>query len=105
MVTAADLASRAARPAFWPAGFASQLALLAVESLKVDFEELARDRIGICLATSAGSLSTDVNFWQGRNGVGGPSPTLFAYTLPSAAVGEIAIHYQADRPEFMFRRR
>jgi 3-oxoacyl-(acyl-carrier-protein) synthase len=78
------------------------LALLAVESLKMDFNEFARDRVGICLATSVGSLSTDVNFWQGRNGVGGPSPTLFAYTLPSAAVGEIAIHYKLTGPNLCF---
>ena len=71
----------------------SQLALLAVASLKINFAALPLDRIGICLAASAGSLPTDFNFWKGRDSVGGPSPTLFAYTLPSAAVGEIAIHF------------
>jgi 3-oxoacyl-(acyl-carrier-protein) synthase len=71
----------------------SQLALLAVASLKINFAALPLDRIGICLAASAGSLTTDFNFWKGRDSVGGPSPTLFAYTLPSAAVGEIAIHF------------
>jgi 3-oxoacyl-(acyl-carrier-protein) synthase len=80
----------------------SQLALLAVEALQPAFDGLARDRIGICLATGAGSLATDVNFWQGRNGVGGPSPTLFAYTLPSAAVGEIAIHFKLTGPNLCF---
>lgn len=102
MVTAADLASARPSQRFGRLDLASQLALLAVESLKMDFNEFARDRVGICLATSAGSLSTDVNFWQGRNAVGGPSPTLFAYTLPSAAVGEIAIHYKLTGPNLCF---
>jgi 3-oxoacyl-(acyl-carrier-protein) synthase len=80
----------------------SQLALLAVASLKINFENFPRERIGIVLGASAGSLTTDVNFWDGRNGVGGPSPTLFAYTLPSAAVGEIAIHFKLTGPDICF---
>jgi len=106
VVTADDLASaqwgRRLGQRFGRLDLPSQLALLAVESLKLDFNGLARDRIGICLATSAGSLSTDVNFWQGRDGVGGPSPTLFAYTLPSAAVGEIAIQFKLTGPNLCF---
>lgn len=43
-------------------------------------------------------MSTDVEFWKGRNDVGGPSPTLFAYTLPSAAIGEIAIRHRLTGP-------
>lgn len=106
MVNAADLA--AAQPGlrlgqrFGRLDLQSQLALLAVESLKLDFDEVGRNRIGICLATSAGSLSTDLNFWQGRSGVGGPSPMLFAYTLPSAAVGEIAIRFKLTGPNLCF---
>jgi len=34
--------------------------------------------------------------------VGGPSPTLFAYTLPSAAVGEIAIRHKLTGPNLCF---
>jgi 3-oxoacyl-(acyl-carrier-protein) synthase len=106
VVTAADLA--AAQPGlrlgqrFGRLDLQSQLALFAVESLKLDFTECPRDRAGICLATGAGSLATDLNFWQGRNGAGGPSPTLFAYTLPSAAVGEIAIHFKLTGPNLCF---
>jgi len=80
----------------------SQLALLAVASLKVDFAAWSAERVAICLAASAGSLPTDVNFWIGRDGVGGPSPTLFAYTLPSAAAGEIAIHFRLTGPNLCF---
>lgn len=77
---------------------ASQLALVAVERLKIPFDTLARDRIGLCLVSSAGSLSTDADFWNSRLETGGPSPTLFTYTLPSAPLGELAIRHQLTGP-------
>ena len=80
----------------------SQVALLAVESLGINFESLPRDRVGICLAAGTGSLSTDVDYWNGRDNAGGPSPTLFAYTLPSAAIGEIAIRHRLTGPNLCF---
>src|ERR1044071_8902026 len=87
-ITPADLKTARLGPRFGRLDLVNQLALLAVELLGVDFEKRPRERIGICLAAQAGSLSTDVEFWKGRDAVGGPSPTLFAYTLPSAAMGE-----------------
>jgi len=94
----ADLKSARLGTRFGRLDLSSQLALLAVEWLGVDFETYPRDRIAICLAARAGSLSTDIDFWQGRSAVGGPSPTLFAYTLPSAALGEIAIRHRLTGP-------
>lgn len=102
IVTEADLPSARLGQRFGRLDLQSQLALFAVASLKINFDKFARDRIGICLAASAGSLSTDFNFWKGRNAVGGPSPTLFAYTLPSAAIGEIAIHFGLTGPDLCF---
>src|SRR3984957_12983917 len=101
-VVEADLKSARLGTRFGRLDLPSQLALLAVESLGVDFEKFSRDRIAICLAAKAGSLSTDWDFWQGRDAVGGPSPTLFAYTLPSAAVGEIAIRHKLTGPNLCF---
>lgn len=102
VVTEADLKSARFGQRFGRLDLQSQLALFAVASLKINFDEFAHDRVGIVLCASAGSLATDFNFWQGRNGVGGPSPTLFAYTLPSAAVGEIAIHFKLTGPNLCF---
>jgi 3-oxoacyl-(acyl-carrier-protein) synthase len=102
IVSEADLSAARLGQRFGRLDLQSQLALLAVASLKINFDEFPRDRIGICLAASAGSLTTDFNFWQGRDSVGGPSPTLFAYTLPSAAVGEIAIHFGLTGPNLCF---
>lgn len=76
----------------------SQLALLAVEPLAIHFEALSRARLAICLAAPSGSLATDAAFWSGRDDAGGPSPTLFTYTLPSAAIGEIAIRHRLTGP-------
>ena len=105
-VAAADLpaARSGARfgPRFGRLDLASQLALLAVETLGVSFDLLPRERVAICLAARAGSLSTDLEFWAGRDAVGGPSPTLFAYTLPSAAIGEIAIRHRLTGPNLCF---
>ncbi len=101
-VNATDLPGAQLGKRFGRLDLQSQLSLLAVASLKIDFTTFTPDRVGIIFAASAGSLSTDVNFWEGRNGVGGPSPTLFAYTLPSAAVGEIAIHFKLTGPDLCF---
>ena len=98
MVTEDDVREAKLGSRFGRLDLASQLALLAVESLGIDFESQRRDRIGICLAARAGSLTTDVEYWNGCGGPGGPSPTLFAYTLPSAAIGEIAIRHRLTGP-------
>lgn len=98
LVTQADLAKAKLGSRFGRMDLLSQLALLSVEWLGVDFEKMDRNRVGVCMAVSAGSLSTDVEYWKGRNDVGGPSPTLFAYTLPSSAIGEIAIRYRLTGP-------
>ncbi len=102
MVYEADLAGAKLGQRFGRLDRQSQLALLAVAALQVDFTTFSPDRIGLCLAASAGSLTTDIQFWQGRDGIGGPSPTLFAYTLPSAAAGEIAIHFRLTGPNLCF---
>jgi 3-oxoacyl-(acyl-carrier-protein) synthase len=101
-VAEADLKSARLGTRFGRLDLSSRLALLAVELLGVDFGKFSRDRVAICLAASAGSLSTDFDFWTGRDGVGGPSPTLFAYTLPSAALGEITIRHRLTGPNLCF---
>ena len=97
-VTEADVPGARLGKRFGRMDSMSQLAVLAVESLGVNFDAHRRDRIGICLAATAGSLPTDIEYWSGRNRPGGPSPTLFAYTLPSAAIGEVAIRHGLTGP-------
>jgi len=102
IVTEADLSTAKMGSRFGRMDLLSQLALLAVERLGINFEKMDRSRIGVCLAVSAGSLPTDIEYWKGRKEIGGPSPTLFAYTLPSSAIGEIAIRYRLTGPNLCF---
>jgi 3-oxoacyl-(acyl-carrier-protein) synthase len=102
IVTEADLRNARLGQRFGRMDLTSQLALLAVESLAGSFESLVRDRIAICLGTRTSSLVTDVEYWKGRDAAGGPSPTLFTYTLPSAAIGEIAIRHRLTGPNLCF---
>src|ERR1051325_4675443 len=80
-VTQADLSKAKMGSRFGRMDLLSQLSMLSVESLGLDFETTDRSRIALCMAADAGSLSTDIEYWKGRKEVGGPSPTLFAYTL------------------------
>ena len=98
-VTASDLPGARLGNRFGRMDLPSQLSLLAVENLGVNFDAFARDRIGLCLAVRGGSLSTDVEYWRGRDATGGPSPMLFTYTLPSAPIGEIAIRHRLTGPD------
>ncbi|MCC6820645.1 MAG: hypothetical protein IT579_07950 [Verrucomicrobia subdivision 3 bacterium] len=101
-VTSADVATARLGPRFGRMDLTSQLALLAVEPFAADFDLVPRDRIAICLAVRAGSLPTDLEYWKGRDAAGGPSPTLFTYTLPSSAIGEIAIRHRLTGPGLCF---
>lgn len=101
-VTSADVANARLGTRFGRMDLASQLSLLAVEPFAPHFDAFARDRIAIVLAAQTGSLPTDVAFWNARNELGGLSPTLFTYTLPSAAIGEIAIRHRLTGPNLCF---
>ncbi len=101
-VTAADVSAARLSPRFGRMDLSSQLALLAVEPFAKHFDSIPRDRIAVVLAARAGSLPTDVEYWKGRDAVGGLSPTLFTYTLPSAAIGEIAIRHRLTGPNLCF---
>ena len=101
-VTETDLKIARVGSRFGRLDLQSRLALFAVESLGIDFQKFPPDSVAICLAAKTGSLYTDAEFWNGRDGIGGPSPTLFAYTLPSAAIGEIAIRHKLTGPNLCF---
>lgn len=101
-VTADAVANARLGTRFGRMDLSSQLSLLAVEPFAAHFDSFARDRIAIVLAARAGSLPTDVEYWKGRDAVGGLSPTLFTYTLPSAAIGEIAIRHRLTGPNLCF---
>jgi len=49
------------------------------------------ERAGIALGTACGSHLSNELYWRGARGPAGPSPSIFAYTLPSAATAEASM--------------
>lgn len=68
----------------------SRLGLMAVELLGVEFED--KDDVGVCLETRCGSVAADRQFLRTL------SPSVFTYTLPSTAMGEICIRHHLRGP-------
>jgi 3-oxoacyl-[acyl-carrier-protein] synthase II len=60
--------------------------------------DLSPATLGIVLGTEYGCIDTDLAFTRSMDEPGGASPTLFSYTLPSVAVGEVAIRYGITGP-------
>lgn len=82
----------------------SKLALAAVETLQLEIpgKNIRHPDMGISLGSQFGSFEVDVNFMRSKKGAGGGSPILFPYTLPSTAIGEIAIRYRIMGPNTCF---
>jgi hypothetical protein len=74
----------------------SQYAVAAVELALQDRPLAAEEATGaaVCLGTVYGSAGADCEFLAGAGSPAGPSPMVFSYTLPSAAIGEIAIRHR-----------
>jgi hypothetical protein len=58
----------------------------------------AQPPAGIALGTWYGSHLSNELFWRGQRGPTGPSPAIFAYTLPSAAAAEVSMHFGLKGP-------
>lgn len=74
-----------------------KLAFSASALLLSDFSDVDCENTGICLATTFGSLSTDILFAESIVS-GFPSPALFSATLPSSPVSDIAILFNLKGP-------
>jgi len=73
----------------------SRAGLMGAELLDIDFgavPEQTRNRIGVCLQTRSGTLSTDMEF------LADIGPSTFIYTLPSSVIGEICIRHVLRGP-------
>lgn len=79
----------------------SHLALCAGEAVAQRAGGLqAGERAALVLGTAFGAHLSNELFWRGirAGGSKGASPAIFAYTLPSAASGELAIHFGLRGP-------
>lgn len=77
----------------------SKLATLAAECLLKDTDLYAQDEnraVAVVLSNSSSSLETDASYQQTINEADNyfPSPSLFVYTLPNIAIGEICIKHK-----------
>jgi hypothetical protein len=78
----------------------SQLALLAAhQALETPGVMPPRpERAGVALGTAHGSHLSNELYWRGLREPDGASPSLFAYTLPSAATAEISMCFGLKGP-------
>jgi 3-oxoacyl-(acyl-carrier-protein) synthase len=78
----------------------SQLALLAAhQALEAPGVLPPRpERAGVALGTAFGSHLSNELYWHGQRQPEGASPSLFAYTLPSAAAAEISMYFGLKGP-------
>jgi len=70
-----------------------QAAHQAVADAGLALDADAAERVGLCFGTGLGCLLTDAEFYQKivEQGAKAASPRLFAYTVSSAAAGEVSI--------------
>lgn len=73
----------------------SQYAVIAVELMGLPAMEKKSMPLdaALVMGTEFGCLGVDVEYLKSMDNPEGGCPSLFAYTLPSVALGEIAIHY------------
>ena len=77
----------------------SKLALLAAECILKETELYSitdKDNVAVILSNASSSLNADTRYQQTISNPGNyfPSPSLFVYTLPNIAIGEICIMHK-----------
>jgi len=75
-----------------------KLAFSAASLIFSGFSEFDGDKTGITLGNTFGCLSTDLRYAESV-GDGFPSPALFAATLPSSPIADIAIMFKLKGPD------
>ena len=72
----------------------------AVELLRIPIpqNDLKDNDIAVYIGTETGCCQVDVLFYKSITQPGGASPKLFSCTLPSIAIGEVAIRYNITGP-------
>jgi hypothetical protein len=98
------MVSRAPHERFGRLDLLSKYVTVAVEMLGLPLlsPEEIRLETAVVMGTVFGCQGADLDFYQGIQQGEGASPTLFAYTLPSIAVGEVAIRHRLGGPSYCF---
>ncbi|MHB8066419.1 MAG: beta-ketoacyl synthase N-terminal-like domain-containing protein [Desulfobaccales bacterium] len=98
------MVSASAHDRFGRMDLLSKYVSVAVEMLglpSLDKQGL-RLETAIVMGTMGGCYGADLNFYRGILQGDGPSPTLFAYTLPTIALGEVAIRQRLGGASYCF---
>jgi len=80
-----------AYPKFYKMDKLSKLGFLASEILLGPAKKYGGDSTAIVLSNCSSSLDTDIRYWETAKTQA--SPSLFVYTLPNIAIGEICIRH------------
>jgi len=80
-------------PRFHKVDTLSKMTLIANELLQQTtwFKQIKNDELHMLFANANASQQTDIKFVQSYDNQGKPSPSLFVYTLPNIAMGELSI--------------
>jgi len=83
-------------PRFYKMDELSQMTILAAEQLKTTgcWKHLSDSGVDLLFANAHASNQTDSKFIESYEKKGNPSPSLFVYTLPNVAMGELARYYK-----------
>ncbi len=98
------LVSEAPHDRFGRLDLLSKYVTVATEMLglpRLDKNALRLDT-AVVMGTIFGCQGVDLEFYRGILRGEGPSPSLFAYTLPSIAVGEITIRHRLGGPSYCY---
>ena len=78
----------------------SKHVVAAVELLGIPMpcDDMKDNETAVYIGTESGSYEVDKLFYKSITQPGGASPKLFSYTLPSIAIGEVAIRYNITGP-------
>ncbi len=98
------LVSSRAHDRFGRMDLLSKYVTVAVEMLGLPpvAEPDIRLETAMVLGTMGGCYGADLDFYQGILQGDGPSPSMFAYTLPTIALGEVAIRHRLGGPCYCF---
>lgn len=82
----------------------SKYVSVAVEMLGLPLldKQVIRLETALVMGTMGGCYGADLDFYRGILQGDGPSPTLFAYTLPTIALGEVAIRHRLGGASYCF---
>lgn len=82
----------------------SKYALVAVENLGLPFVEhhKIRSDTAVVMGTVFGCQDVDFEYYRSVSCGDGASPSLFTYTLPNIAIGEISMRHHIGGPSYCF---